>query len=373
MRRDLITIFISLAFLKCEDKVDNVPDFSPEKLVYEKMQTNKFFLDDNGITIKCHDANFGDISLINGKEYTVIDESTLRAMVDNNEDLTCVCTSKVKNMSSLFENKTSFNQKIGGWDVANVETMRLMFSNATSFNQDISKWNTHKVEDFSGLFLDAISFNKYIGDWDTSSVIQMQQTFKRAFSFNTDISKWDTSSVKTMRGMFSCTPYKSESSSGEQEILVGDELVPSTSLVSNFNQNISNWDTSNVTDMALMFDHTQKFNKRIGSWDTSRVTNMIGMFQGAISFNQEISTWNTSNVTDMSFMFNDSKSFNNSLGKWDTSKVIKMEYMFFDASSFGQNLSNWCVSNINEEPYAFSSGSQLTFSNKPVWGTCPSN
>ena len=37
----------------------------------------------------------------------------------------------------------------------------------------------------------------------------------------------------------------------------------------------------------------------ISNWDTSRVTNMQGLFQGAESFNQPLNKWNVSNVTDM--------------------------------------------------------------------------
>ena len=44
-----------------------------------------------------------------------------------------------------------------------------------------------------------------------------------------------------------------------------------------FNQDISNWDVSNVTDMALMFDGTS-FNKDISNWDVSNVTDMGWMF-----------------------------------------------------------------------------------------------
>ena len=45
------------------------------------------------------------------------------------------------------------------------------------------------------------------------------------------------------------------------------------------------------------------FNQDIGNWNTSNVTNMNQMFQEAMLFNQDIGGWNTSNVTDMSFMF----------------------------------------------------------------------
>jgi uncharacterized protein (TIGR02145 family) len=50
-----------------------------------------------------------------------------------------------------------------------------------------------------------------------------------------------------------------------------------------------------------------------------------------------------------------------------------MSAMFYEASSFNQDISNWCVTNIASEPTDFSISSPLTESNKPVWGTCPSN
>ena len=66
-----------------------------------------------------------------------------------------------------------------------------------------------------------------------------------------------------------------------------------------FNQSISSWDTSNVTDMTYMFGNSQ-FNQPINtngnSWNTSKVTSMNGMFYGA-AFNQYIGGWNVTNVT----------------------------------------------------------------------------
>ena len=46
-----------------------------------------------------------------------------------------------------------------------------------------------------------------------------------------------------------------------------------------------------------------KFNNDISTWDVSRVTNMFRMFAYASSFTGDISRWDVSRVTNMCFMF----------------------------------------------------------------------
>ena len=109
--------------------------------------------------------------------------------------------------------------------------------------------------------------------------------------------------------------------------------------------NISNWNTSCITNMALMF-HNSNFDQDISNWDVSNVKNMYGMFFNVASFNQNISKWNVSNVTDMRYMFSGAVSFNQSLNDWDVSGVEDMSYMFSGAVSFNQPLDNWDVRNV---------------------------
>ena len=66
---------------------------------------------------------------------------------------------------------------------------------------------------------------------------------------------------------------------------------------SNFNQNISHWDISNVKNMRVMFYYNPSFNQDISHWDVSEVTDMGDMLASASSFNQDLSAWDVSKVT----------------------------------------------------------------------------
>jgi len=49
--------------------------------------------------------------------------------------------------------------------------------------------------------------------------------------------------------------------------------------------------------MMSLFMNTD-FNQDISGWDVSSVTNMNGTFQNAYAFNQDISGWDVSSVTN---------------------------------------------------------------------------
>lgn len=203
-------------------------------------QCGEIYLDDNGITIKARDnAVVGELYKLanDGDSYKMVDETMLREMVANNEDVTRVVTTRVTSLKSLFEDNSTFNQDISSWDISNTLTLESIFKRAVSFNQNINSWNTSKVENMVDAF--------YLSN------------------FNSPIGSWDVSNVTTMSGMFD-----------------GNRA---------FNQNLSNWNVENVTQMQAMFKNTI-FNKDISEWDVSKVVNMNYMFEGAL-FNQDISEW----------------------------------------------------------------------------------
>jgi len=133
--------------------------------------------------------------------------------------------------------------------------------------------------------------------------------------------------------------------------------------VKNIVGDISVWDTSNVTDMNHMFYGVSAFNQDISGWDTSNVRNMDHMFYGARSFNQDISNWDVSNVTNMSSMFGGASAFNGNIGSWDVSNVTNMEGMFYRASIFNGNIGSWNVSNVIYMSHMFSKAKAF---NQPI-------
>ena len=65
------------------------------------------------------------------------------------------------------------------------------------------------------------------------------------------------------------------------------------------------------------------------------------------SNNPDLSDIDTSLITDMSYLFDGSSVINLDLSSWDVSNVTDMRYMFFGCSSLKElNVSNWDTSNV---------------------------
>jgi surface protein len=74
----------------------------------------------------CPNGRVGDIGLLDGVEYEVVDRNLLEKRRNEGKDLSKVCVSSVTNMSGMFSN-SEFNQPIGNWDVSSVTDMSGMF------------------------------------------------------------------------------------------------------------------------------------------------------------------------------------------------------------------------------------------------------
>ena len=172
------------------------------------------------------------------------------------------------------------------------------------------------------------TYGDTINAWCFSdSLVDMSGLFKRNSQFNEDISRWDVSKVTNMAEMFHSA--------------------------TSFNRNIRDWDVSEVRNMNSMFYGATAFEGTgIGNWKekTRNVLLMSRMFQGATSFNQDIGGWNVSKVRDMIDMFHGATAFNGNIGDWreKTRNVQNMYFMFYGATTFDQDISGWDISKVRD-------------------------
>jgi surface protein len=288
-------------------------------------------------------------------------------------------TSDVTDMSEAFKDST-FNQDISKWNTHKVTNMRSMFERATKFNQDISKWKVQKVTNMENMFKQASAFtggateDTSIAKWKPKKLMKMRNMFTHAGAFNINLCSWknhnsslnlpgpckvevlklkDNRSFKNAISSLvlygaGADPDERErklglgkqweiNSNTDQGHKVGNEYGEWVLKYINNNENgghISNWDTSNVTDMSETFftpirpvyhfshQNLRNFNEDISAWDTSNVRNMKKMFKNNVKFNQKISYWDTSKVTNMNQMFMNTLEFNQNISSWNIKNVI---------------------------------------------------
>ena len=156
-----------------------------------------------------------------------------------------------------------------------------------------------------------------------------------------DLSNLDTSYVTDMNYMF-------DGMSHLENITFGEKF--DTSNVTNMNQMFATWDgvsqlktinlssfkTSKVTNMSGMFAGlTELTELDLSNFDTSSVTNMGQMFYGLSKITElDLSSFDTSNVTSMSAMFNKCSSLKAlDLSNFNTKKVTTMLNMFLNTTN----------------------------------------
>ena len=101
---------------------------------------------------------------------------------------------------------------------------------------------------------------------------------------------------------------------------------------------LSNFDTSEVTDMSSMFYGCSSLKSlELSSFDTSNVANMWGMFYNCSSLSSlNLSNFNTSHVTNMLHMFYGCSSLSSiNLFNFNISNLIDMSGIFFGCKNLG--------------------------------------
>ena len=173
-----------------------------------------------------------------------------------------------------------------------------------------------------------------------------------------DLSNFDTSKVTNMETMFyglsSLTTLDLSNFNTSQVTSMVDMFSGMRKLIT---LDLSNFDTSKVTNMETMFYGLSSLTTlNLSKFDTSKVTNMERMFSDMSNLTTlNLSSFNTSKVKYMNHMFRGMSNLTTlDLSSFDTSQVTSMEYMFFGMSNLTVlNLSNFDTSQVTDMNYMF--------------------
>lgn len=247
--------------------------------------------------------------------------------LQNIENINYLETSKVTNMSYMFNNNSSLTTlDLSSFDTSNVTNMAYMFDYCGSLvSLNINNFNTSKVVNMLWMFQGCSKLTTLdVSSFDTSNVTNMGFMFFNCNNLiSLDVSKFNTENVTSMTYMFAyCTSLAS--------------------------LDLSNFNTKKVTSMVMMFYSCSKITElNVSSFDTSNVKEMGNMFGSMIAITDlNLSNFDTSNVTDMNFMFAACLKLKNlNVTSFDTSNVKNMNNMFLscqqletlDLSSFNMS------------------------------------
>ena len=252
----------------------------------------------------------------------------------------------------VLDNKNVPSDAVASWDVSEKQ------------NKSVMAWIINDPDN-SGMYKLYIGGKgKVIAPADSSYLFYgLSSSFSKTKTMN--LTNLDTSRVTNMSSMFS---FCSSLTSLDLSSFNTSKVTKMNSMFSNCSSltslDVSNFDTSNVTKMYSMFgDCNSLTSLDLSNFNTSKVTDMNGMFAYCRSLTSlDVSNFDTSNVTNMSTMFSScSKLTNLDLSNFNTSNVTSMRQMFYYCSSLTSlDVSNFNTSNVTNMSTMFSSCSKLT-------------
>ena len=114
--------------------------------------------------------------------------------------------------------------------------------------------------------------------------------------------------------------------------------------------------------MSWMFSDSQATSIDLSDFNTSKVTDMSYMFYGCESTSIDISNFNTSNVTNMTYMFRYLPNLTTiDLSSFDTSNVTSMRYMFYKCANLKTIYASdkFVTTNVTDKDSMFTDSTKL--------------
>ena len=229
-------------------------------------------------------------------------------------DLSGFDSSNVNNMRILFNNckKLKEIKGLGELNTKNVTDMEGMFQYCTELEYlDVTNLDTSNVNNMAYMFNQCNNLKeiKGLNEFKTNNVTDIKSMFQCCFELEIiDLSNFDTSNVTDMEYLFDeCSKLKAIKGLNTlitSKVTTMEGMFQLCSVVKFVN--ISNFDTSNVTNMSYMFNKCKKLKeiKGFDKFNTYKVKGMYAMFQYCTELEYlNLSNFDTSNVNNMAFMF----------------------------------------------------------------------
>ena len=263
----------------------------------------------------CHELEYLDLSNFNTAEVINMEcMFNLCYKLKKIKGINSFKINKVNNIKGMFQECYELEYlDLSNFDTSNITSMEFIFNKCKKLKEikGINKFNTKKVKDMKAIFQECEELEYLdLSNFDTSNNTHMGCMFfgcKKLKKIK-GINQFNTSKVNNMDAMF----YQCS----ELEYL-----------------DLSNFETSNVTTMQFIFKGCLKLKeiKGIKALITKTVNNIKAMFQLCSELqNLDLSDFDTSNVTNMQDMFNGCMRLKEIKGinKFKTNKVNNMKQMF---------------------------------------------
>ena len=247
-------------------------------------------------------------------------------------------TSKVTNMSTMFASSKISTIDLSSFDTRNVTDMGTMFASSTASTIDLSSFKTPKLTNMSTMFAGSSVTDLDLSNFDVSKVTNFGYAFSSCQSLKSiDISGWNFASVTSTSSMFSglynLETINLDNVNTSKITNMGGMFSGSSSIKS---LDMSSFDVSKVTTFGLFGGNTGLKSVDISGWSFDSTTSLAGFFAAGLTGLETVNLSNvdTSKITNMSSMFASTGNIKTlSLESFDTTKVTNMDYMFKDMTS----------------------------------------
>ncbi len=175
-----------------------------------------------------------------------------------------------------------------------------------------------------------------------------------------DLTNIDTSGITDFSNLFSWNSSFNQDISG-WNVSNGTNFYNMFYRASNFNQDLGEWKMGNATNIQAMFRDASEFNQNLNGWNVSKVTNFMNVFYKATAFNGEIKDWDVSSGKEFYGMFRNASAFNKNISEWNMSNATDIGQMFSNATIFNQDIAKWDVSKVTNFYGTFSYTSGMNY------------